>query len=343
MDWDGKIDKAREGLKRVLGLLNEDDYLSITTFSGDATVELNATQWSGIDADSLRSTIDGFETRGGTDIYGGLEKARDTISSLPDSDDAVKEILLVTDGEDNRKEAEDFESLATDINQSYGMSVVAAGVGSDYDQATVKTIGENSAGRWEHVSGADELLQFMGQEVDEMESTVIANPELKINPATGVELSEVKRRLPQVQEVDVYQEDTPTVKLPNLMDEEEQKVTMKMGIPGKGGGTHSLATFSLVVDSDTVEEELEITYTDDTEKQQQRNDTPYLEHRDTVLRTQLSEGNVDEATKIADEMEAVAGETDIVNDAKGDTELVEQADDEEELKGSIGEATKIED
>jgi Ca-activated chloride channel family protein len=345
MEWDNKIDKAQEGLKRVLGLLNEDDYLSIVTFSSQAKVDLDAQRWGDLDPATVRNQIDSFDIRGGTDIYTGLQKARDTLVNLPEGENVVKEILLVTDGEDNEKEAPDFEGLATETNKSYNMSVVAAGVGDDYDQPTVKTIGENSAGRWEHIGGADELLQFMGEEVDMMESTIVANPELKIDAASGVELTDVKRRIPQVQEVDVYQDGgKPTVDLPNLQENEKQKVTMEINVPSRDEGDHQIAVFELDTGSETIKETLTLTYTDDQSLLAQQNMDPYLEYKDTVVRSEISEGNLDEADTVIDEMEAVAGEdTEIVSAAIDTKTKVENADSDEEELEAIGSGTKVPD
>lgn len=343
MEWDNKIEKAQEGLKRVLGLLNDDDYLSIITFSSDAKVDLDAQQWGNLNAEEVRDLIGDIDIRGGTDIYAGLEKARDSLVNLPDDENVVKEILLVTDGEDNNKEAPDFEGISAEINQSYNMSVVAAGVGEDYDQPTIKTIASNSAGRWEHISGADELLQFMGQEVDLMESTIVANPQLKIDSDSGVELTDVKRRLPQVQAVDVYNDGgKPTVDLPNLQEEEEQKVTMEIHVPAKTEGEHQIAVFQLETGSEIIEEEVTLTYTDDPTELAVQNMDPYLEYKDTVVRTEISEGNLEDAETIINEMEAIAGEdTEIVTEAVDAKTKVEDADSPEEEKAAIEGGTKL--
>lgn len=339
-----KLEKSKDGLGMVLGLLNDDDYLSLVTYSNDARIDIDATKWSLLDEDDVRETIDNMETRGGTDIYGGLEKAQEALASLPADENTVKEILLVSDGVDNSKDAEEFTPLAREINHTNGISIVAAGIGEDYDQPTIKTLAETSGGRWEHVGGPADILEFMGNEVDKIESTVAVNPELQVLGESGVEIVEAVRRKPQVQDVDVYEgRGTPSVDLPNLIEQENQHVGLQLEVPPGGDGEETVATIRVDAGPVSASEEITVTYTDDADKLRERNSHPYLEYQDTKARTRLAERDVEGATQIQEEIEQIAGETEISVSLENDTMMVEEADDDAELKNNLAGATQVED
>jgi Ca-activated chloride channel family protein len=336
-----RIEAAKDGAGMVLGVLNDQDHFGLMTFSTGVDVHISPEKWGSLDADSVRSTIDGISARGGTDIYSALEKAGEMLGNLPNGDDVVREILLITDGQDNNRDAPAFESLATDLRQTYDTAVVSAGVG-EYDRPTIKTIGTNSGGRYDHVSSASDFMQFFGDEVEIIEGTLATNPRLVFDAASGLEVIKAYRRKPQVQEADIeYENDTPYIELPKLLDRQEQKVAFKLEAPSNTAGEHTIAEIKLEAGSITAQDDLLLTYTDDESKLSQRNQAAFLEFLDTEGRIELEEGNLDKATDIQDTMEGLAGETEISRDLDKATEAVAESDDEEDYKEALDNATKV--
>ena len=112
------------------------------------------------------------------------------MSYRPETDDAVRRVLLLSDGKDNSHEPDDFRELATDIDQS-GIRILSAGIGTDYDDETIRTLGTTARGEWTHLESPGDIESFFGDAVEAANSVVAANAQLKLDVAPGVEIGEV--------------------------------------------------------------------------------------------------------------------------------------------------------
>ncbi|WP_254766642.1 vWA domain-containing protein [Salinilacihabitans rarus] len=329
-----KMDQVRDATNLVFGLLNDDDYLSIVTFDTEVDVIMEATRWGDIDREEAESYLEDIETRGGTDIYAGLETAKKTLVELPEGDRISKRILLLSDGRDLRRHAPEFEPLAKAIADG-GISVYSAGIGTNYDQDIIRTLGDHSQGRWAHVSKPTDIRSFFGDVVQEASMVVANNPRLVIDPIEGCEIAEAFRRLPQVQQADLeYEDDAVVVRLPDLQDREEQQVFLKMDAPGGTlGETSEIATVELEGVEDDPSTSVEVTYTDDQEELAQQDPDVFLSHRDTKIRTHIAQADssdeLDDVKALIDETEVIAGETQVTDSLRHDVTRIEEGDEEE--------------
>ncbi|PSP75039.1 hypothetical protein BRC81_16255 [Halobacteriales archaeon QS_1_68_20] len=335
MDMRDKIDQVRDAANLVFGLLNEDDYLSIVSFDTDVDTILEATRWGDIGRTDAERRVGRLEARGGTDIYAGLETAWESISDIGGGEDVAKRILLLSDGRDTSFEAKEFEPLAKSIAED-GISVYSAGIGVDYDKDTIRTLGEQSQGRWVHVTKPTDIRSFFGDVVQEASTVVANNPQLVIEPvAPGTEIAEVYRRTPQVQRVDPeYRDGDVIVGLPDLQEQEEQRVVMKLDAPGgEVGNRQLLANLGIEAGSRSASTQLAVEYTDDEEKLAEQNRDVFLAHRDTVIRSDLAHADEDEELEevkdLIDETEIIAGDTQVVTDLKEDVTKIEEGDEEQ--------------
>ncbi len=335
MDMRDKIDQVRDATNLVFGLLNEDDYLSIVSFDTDVDTILEATRWGDIGRTDAERRVDRLEARGGTDIYAGLETAWESISDLDGGDEVAKRILLLSDGRDTSFEAKEFEPLAKSIAED-GISVYSAGIGVDYDKDVIRTLGEQSQGRWVHVTKPTDIRSFFGDVVQEASTVVANNPRLVVEPvAPGTEIAEVYRRRPQVQRVDPeYEDGDVIVGLPDLQEREEQRIVMKIDAPGgEVGNRRLLANLGLEAGSRSASTQLAVNYSDDEEELAEQNRDVFLAHRDTVIRSDLAHADEDEDLRevkdLIDETEIIAGDTQVVTDLKEDVTKIEEGDEEQ--------------
>lgn len=344
---DSKIDKALQGAKNVLGLLNSDDHLGIVAFNSNVNVVHPIEEYRTSDAESVRSEIDQISTSGGTDIYGALEKSRDMLESLPGGQGTAKRILLLSDGADNNKDAPEFEPLATEIGNR-GISIVSAGIGSSYDQPIIKTIGEASQGSWDHVNDAQGVLQFFGNSIEDAGKTIISNPQIRIDAVTGVEVINAFRRQPQVQEVNLQQAgEEYAVGLPDLLKQQAQQVMFELEVPSRPEGQVQLGQIHLDAGQESLTEAVHIQYTADTSLQQQRNMDVWAKYHDADARTTIANADtkaaIDEAEKKTEMISAVAGDTQIVDNLESSITEVVNSDDGESERDAKKESTIVPD
>ena len=334
-----KLQRARDGASWVFGLLEPNDYVGIVGFESEAKVVMKPTRWGDTSREEAMNLVENLSAGGGTDMYDGLETARDQLTTLDyisDAENPVRRILLLSDGKDNSHDPTDFADLATNVD-STGIRVLAAGIGDEYDEETIRTLGTTARGEWTHLDAAGDIEEFFGEAVEQAGSVVAPEASLELDVKAGAEVSEVYRALPQTQEVDVeWTANTATVPLPDLAERENQRVVLKLHAPaGDLGTTETLADVTLSAQGATATDSIDLEYTDDNEKLGVHNEEVSLDHRQTVIRTELGKGNVEAAETQVERMTVVHGEdTRAVQEADRQTQLVKEGGREEQSQAT---------
>lgn len=344
-----KIAQAREGASWIFGLLDDEDYITIVSFDSEAEFVMRPTQWAETSREAAMTKIDDLTAGGGTDMYDGLETAGEALRSIGygTDDDAVRRVLLLSDGKDNSHEPEDFTALAEDLD-GMGIRIQSAGIGEDYEEETIRTLGTTARGEWTHLEAPGDIEQFFGDAVEEASEVVAPDAQLELDVAPGVEITDVYRALPQAQDVDPeWVDNTGVVKLPDLTEREHQRVVMKVHAPAMDGipedeepdsvladrradrpredEHHKLVDLTLTARGAQATGIISVEYTDDNEKLAQNHEDVDLDHRQTVVSTELGRGNVETAETQIEKMTRIHGEdTRAVKEAERQTELVKE-------------------
>ena len=235
-----KLEKVKNGLETALsGQLKHDDYVSVVTFSSEAETVVPIESWGEANEDAFWNKVQNLEPGGKTDIFGALEHAHEELRKAGDRD-AVRRILLLTDGQhkpDGGTDRDpDFEQLASDIDESQ-VSIMAAGVGSDYDRHLMKTLADASQGNSHHLETEDDFAEFVRDELGRMSDVGTVAPELEIELNPQFTANDFYRRVGgEAQPGDVNWGDSGTtavVSLGDLVEGEAQMVTFDLGIPAR--------------------------------------------------------------------------------------------------------------
>jgi len=334
-----KLQRARDGASWVFGLLEPNDYVGIVGFESEATVVMKPTRWGDTSREEAMNLVENLSAGGGTDMYDGLATSRDQLTSLDyvsDAENPVRRILLLSDGKDNSHGPSDFADLATNVDGT-GIRILAAGIGDEYDEETIRTLGTTARGEWTHLDAAGDIEEFFGEAVEQAGSVVAPEASLELDVKAGAEVSEVYRALPQTQEVDVeWTANTATVPLPDLAERENQRVVLKLHAPAGDLGTiETVADVTLSAQGATATDSIDLEYTDDNEKLGVHNEEVSLDHRQTVIRTELGKGNVEAAETQVERMTVVHGEdTRAVQEADRQTQLVKEGGREEQSQAT---------
>ena len=324
-----KISRARDGASWVFGLLDPTDYVSVVAFDSTAEVLLGPVRWGDLGRDEAMEMVEELSAGGGTDMYAGLETASESLASL-DHDpgaggDAVRRLLLLSDGKDKDHTVGEFEELARDIDGS-GVRIEAAGIGEDYNQDTIRTLGTTARGKWTHLEEAGDIEAFFGEAVESASQVVAADAELELDAANGVEVSDIYRALPQAQDVEPeWEANTATVKLPDLTERERQRVVMKVAAPAHDPAEGvPLVQVRLRARGDEATDRITVDYTEESEELAEANEEVQLDHQETVVRTELGKGNVEAAETQVEQMTRIHGETEVVEDVARETQVVKE-------------------
>jgi len=229
-----KIQQARDGAAWVVRAARGTTTTSVSSVSIPRRPSTSPRRAGGDSSATRRWTPSRTLTAGGgTDMFGGLASAREELASSRAGPDAVKRLLLLSDGKDNEHEPDDFAELAREIDDS-GVRIQSAGIGEDYNEDTIRTLGTTARGTWTHLEAPGDIEEFFGDAVEQAASVVAPDAQIELDVAPGVEVSEVYRALPQAQEVGVEWEDNAAVvKLPDLTEREHQRVVLKIHAPAR--------------------------------------------------------------------------------------------------------------
>ncbi len=327
-----KIDRARDGASWVFGLLDDDDYVSIVAFDSEADLVMRPTRWGDISRDEGMTAVEELSAGGGTNMFDGLRTAQNALEALGMRDDvtdgtAVRRILLLSDGKDKQNDPPDFERLAGDIDES-GIRVESAGIGEDYNEETIRTLGTTARGEWTHLEAAGDIEEFFGEAVEQAKNVVAPDAQLELDVAPGVEVTDVYRALPQAQDVSLdWADNTAVVKLPDLTEREHQRVVMKIHVPERRGeeGSVDLVDVTLTARGGEARDTIAVDYTEDNTELAEHNEEVQLDHQQTVIQTELGKGNVEQAETQVERMTKIHGEeTEIVQEVERQTELVKE-------------------
>jgi Ca-activated chloride channel family protein len=195
------IRRAREAAHTLVDKLNANDDFSLTTFSSDAKV-LVADGPVGTRRPMIKKTIDGIVEGGGTNIGRGLELGYQEASKPTIPGDAVKVVLLMSDGRANAGiiRTDRLSKLALDAFQG-GVQTSSFGVGTDYDGELMSAIAGDGAGGYYYLRDADQLGSALTTELDKRVDPVATAVELRVRLKNGVQLKRVygSRRLSEAE------------------------------------------------------------------------------------------------------------------------------------------------
>jgi len=313
MNKEDKLEKAKDALTTwVFGLLEDADRISVVTFDSEAEVVMNSTRWGDVDRSAATEQIESLEANGSTDMFGALELAADELTNARSTGMTAERVLLLSDGEQNSPErsVDEFEQLAERIDDR-GIRIRAGGIGSEYNVETIKALGTTGRGKWLHVQNPREIREFFGTAVEDAQTVIGTDAEVRFDFRDGVEVTKLFRAKPQVQPVEMECErGTGVVKLPDLVDREGQKLAMELHVPDEAGGTVSLANVELRSRGKTrATATLEVTYTDDEEALAERNEHVDLHLQRTRIRSKLGDGDLEAAKTILGETKLEHEET----------------------------------
>lgn len=111
--WDGRLEPAKDLAKRLVGILDDTDYVYIVAFWGENQVVYGPRPLT--DASSIVKAIDSLELKQGTNVFGALNEA---FKDIKDYNASQKSVMLITDGrttsETDRTQARNLVSLMAD-------------------------------------------------------------------------------------------------------------------------------------------------------------------------------------------------------------------------------------
>jgi Ca-activated chloride channel family protein len=191
------ITRARDAARALVDKLAPTDDFSMVTFSTDANVVVPDGA-VGPRRDAIKKTIAGINATGGTNIGLGLQMGYTQAATKSIPDDAVRVVLLLSDGQANVgiTAPEKLAQLALDAFQQ-GIQTSSFGLGADYDGPLMSAIASEGAGGYYYLRDAEQIAPALATEIDKRLDPVATAVEIRVRLKKDVSLLRVygSRRL----------------------------------------------------------------------------------------------------------------------------------------------------
>jgi Ca-activated chloride channel homolog len=199
------IENARTAAAALVDKLAPGDDFSLVTFSSEAQV-LVPDGPVGARRAAIKKTIEGIHEGGGTNIGEGLTLGYHEASKPTIPTDAVKVVLLLSDGRANSGILDQgrLSTLALNAFQD-GVQTSTFGLGGDYDGALMSSIANDGAGGYYYLRDAQQIAPALATEMDKRLDPVATALEVRVRLRPGVQLLQAygSRRLNASEEIRV--------------------------------------------------------------------------------------------------------------------------------------------
>jgi Mg-chelatase subunit ChlD len=191
------ITRAREAADALVDKLAPTDDFSLVTFSSDARVVVGDGP-VGTRRTAIHEIIKTIHDEGGTNIGAGLALGYEQATQKSIPDDAVRVVLLLSDGRANAgiTSRDRLANLALDAFQ-HGIQTSSFGLGADYDGPLMSSIARDGAGGYYYLRDGAQIRDALATEVERRLDPVATAVELRVRLKKDVDVLKVygSRRL----------------------------------------------------------------------------------------------------------------------------------------------------
>lgn len=178
-----RLKSAIEAAQGIVDGLDEDDYISVVSFSEDAIVHIDGLRCDDLGKRAAHTAIAGISLRAGTNISEGWFKAAGCVSKVIRSNPKHKNhILILSDGHANRGtlQAAALSNQATDL-QARGLTASAVGIGDGYSTSQLYAMAQYGGGRIHHAAHPGEIIEVVYGELMELRERSVENLRLLVH------------------------------------------------------------------------------------------------------------------------------------------------------------------
>ncbi len=160
------IDNAKAAAKKLVERLEPTDDFSLTTFENNARVVVPDAPIANHKKDVL-ARIDAVQADGGTNISAGLDLGYEQAHNKGISQDAVRIVMLLSDGHANAGDTNP-QSLAHRSENAFqdGIQTSSFGLGPDFDGALMSSIADRGAGGYYYLADSTQIAPALSRELD---------------------------------------------------------------------------------------------------------------------------------------------------------------------------------
>ncbi len=249
-----KLQEAKKAAKEALNHLTPGtDTVGLVMFAEKAQVLIQQKLLT--DFQAIEDKIEELKVASGTSLYKGLETAVEQLKKVVVSakkpeggKSAVQTIILISDGQPtDNKTNEQYRELSKKIREA-GITIIALGIGADYNEDLLELITNNTGGSWYHISDPKEIRNILSNTMQNQKTIMFVKPELYMRLSMGVSLLEGFRTSPDLNKISeiIQEEQVYKVPLSDVKANEPQTLVFKLSIPPRNEGPFRLGQLEVL-------------------------------------------------------------------------------------------------
>ena len=263
-----KLKNVKEAVKMVIDRLEPTDYVSVVIF--DDTAQVVIPSMPANDKPGMKAFIDQIRDAGGTTMSLGMEQGLNELHrwNIPH---AINRMILLTDGV-TYGDSERCRQLARDAAAA-GIAIYPLGIGSDWDEDLLDTIGQLSGGMpAEFIRDASDALTVFQQQLQSAVDVAIRNATLIMRLPVGVTPKKAVKVLPIISDLgqSVLSDRQIVIPLGDLEKDKPQSVLVELMIDPRPAGLFRIGQAELNYDvpimgtvGESIRDDIKVTFTTD--------------------------------------------------------------------------------
>jgi Ca-activated chloride channel family protein len=263
-----KLRNVKEAVKMVIDRLEPTDYVSVVIF--DDTSQVIIPSMPANDKPGMKAAIDQIRDAGGTTMSLGMIQGLNELRrwNIPH---AINRMILLTDGV-TYGDSDRCRQLARDAAAA-GISIYPLGIGADWDEDLLDTVGEYSGGMpAEFIRDPADALTIFEQQLQSAVDVAIRNATLILRLPVGVTPKKAVKVLPIISDLgqSVLSDRQIVIPLGDLEKDKPQSVLVELMIDPRPAGLFRIAQAELSYDvpitnivGDRIRDDIKVTFTTD--------------------------------------------------------------------------------
>lgn len=240
-----KVERLIEAVELALARMQQDDLVSITTFSDSARVIVPTTRLTS--RGSLAAQVRRIRAGGGTEMSRGLSLGLREVYQHREPD-RINQVLLLTDGQTHGDEPQCLK-LAHEAGE-HNIPIQALGLGDDWNENLLDELGTLSGGGADLVATADDIVPIFTQTIQRSQQAVLKNAHLTLRLVAGVSPRQVWQVTPMISNLGYTPlgEHDVQVSLGDLDAVEGKAILVELLVPARRPGRYRLAQAEVAYD-----------------------------------------------------------------------------------------------
>ncbi len=203
-----RMERVRAAAYQIIDQLNENDILSVVTFSDRADVLVKAAPVA--EKPIIKAMLATMHANGGTEIFQGLEAGYHE-NQRNMSRKFVNHIILLTDGRTYGDEQQCLE--LADKAAKEGVGISAIGIGEEWNDSFLDEIASRTGGVSEYIQSPNAVVRFLNDKVRALGRAFAERITISLAPDPDIKIESAFRLMPNPQPVSIEHDPIPVGQL----------------------------------------------------------------------------------------------------------------------------------